>query len=100
MNLLSPEEFIQKEVCPDKPLPQVKSDFHFACGVMDRYKSHILEESDKEFNKVIGKVNMLVNACLKKDQERIDAWLAEFSQINNDDAIGVNVNKILDGKAI
>lgn len=100
MKPLSPEEFIQKEVCPDKPLPQVKTDFHFACRVMDRYRSHLLDECDKDFNKLIGKVNILVNACLKKDQAKIDSWLAEFSQINNDDAIGVNVNKILDGKAI
>lgn len=96
MKLLSPEEIIQREVCPDKPLPKVRTDFHFSCRVMNTYKDHIQEEYDKNLNKVLGKVNILLSACLKKDQANIDSWLAEFSQIHNDDTIGVNVNKIID----
>lgn len=96
--ILSPEEIIQREVCPDKPLPKVRTDFHFACKVMNTYKDHIQEEYDKNLNMIMGKVNMLLSACLNKDQGGIDSWLAEFSKIHNDDTIGVNVNKIIDGK--
>lgn len=99
MKLLSAEEFIQKHISPQKSLSEIREEFRIECQVMECYKSHILKESDKGFNKVIGKVNILVNACLKKDQERIDAWLAEFSQINNDDTIVVNAIKMItDGK--
>ena len=98
MKLLSPEEIIQREVCPDKPLPKIRTDFHFDCKVMNTYKDHIQDEYDKNLNMILGKVNVLLYACLKKDQAKIDTWLADFSQIHKDDTIGVNVNKILDGK--
>ena len=97
MNLLPPENIIKQELHSDEPIQRVKDRYNFACGVMEKYKTHILDEYDKDFNKVIAKVNFLMRACLRKDNDAIDQFLTDFGKVYTGtyDEFGIDFNKII-----
>jgi len=95
MKLLHPEEIIKQELHSDEPIQRVKDRYNFACGVMEKYKEHILGECGKDLQKVIARVNFLIKSCLNQNKEQIDQFLVDNCTFYSDGEYGIDYYKII-----
>ena len=98
MNIPDPEKFLKERFLHELPHERILNNFPCEIRWLNEYKTVILDEYDKDFNKVMGRVNFLMRACLKQDQKSIDEFLTDFGKVYNDDSFGLDFNKIIDGK--
>jgi hypothetical protein len=95
--LLSPEEFLQKNVAPQKSLVEIRKEFWIELGVMKCYGDKIYSHDFDKLQMLFNKINFLMNACLKGDKMRINQFLADYGTVNCDDTFEINIDKIFQG---
>jgi len=96
MKIPTPEEFLKNNFLKDLSTGKISASFRCELRWLSQYKTIILTASDNDFNVVMGKINFLVNACLKKDQNKIDQWLSQYGKISSDDSFGMDWKKVLE----
>ncbi len=94
MPIQSPDEFLQKRLLPEKPKLYILGKYRSELQLMEAYKDHIAAQYREEFDLVMSKVNFLMSACLRKDNEAIDGFISQFGKVEND-SFGLDWEKIL-----
>jgi hypothetical protein len=72
------------------------TDQHNLFKMMQAYRDKSLDENDRAFCKVMIVVNRLVNACLKKDQDKVDKWLSQYGKEVSEGIFGMDWRKLLE----
>jgi hypothetical protein len=93
-SILTPEEYIQKHVSPQKNLAEIRKEFRIELEIMRLYGNKIQEYNYNKFQKIINKINFLMNACLKGRNKDISQFLADYGTVNDNDTFGINITKI------
>ncbi len=93
----TPEEFLSIRFLKDLTKDHIHESFRNELRWMKEYSDVILKLRDEDFKKVISKVNFLMNACLRLDNDQINQFICDWGKMEND-SFGIDWKKIIEQK--
>ena len=97
MGYPTPEEFLREKFLQNKKIEEIHASFRCELRWLFDYSLVVSEAKDEDLLKVISKINFLMGACLRKDNDAISEFLSQWGKIDGD-SFTLDYKKIIDGK--